>query len=104
AGVADDRRLRGVEEVVEVLGLEDAPVEGLVLDFIPSEVFLSAGAEGRRKHQKWRREKRLAQSGSCHESPADKAATNFLPNYLSNHEFPGGRLGERGQRTCPPKR
>jgi hypothetical protein len=41
-GVANDRRLRPVEEVIEVLRLQDFPVEAFVLDFVASKIVLGA--------------------------------------------------------------
>src|SRR3954471_2037730 len=42
--VLNEQRLSRIEEVVEVFGLDDPPLEGFVLNLVATEVRLSVGA------------------------------------------------------------
>src|SRR6185437_2769739 len=73
-GVSHGRRFGRIEKVVEVIRLEDAPVEILVLDFVAPEVVLGAGRRGKRKDGQRYHDRRPAQRISDHEGPAERAA------------------------------
>ena len=59
--VVDDQRLRRIEEIVEVIRLEDFPVEALVLNLVPPEVLLGLG---------WHRTTRAPSSGAMAAPPS----------------------------------
>ena len=100
--VAHEERFGRVEKIVEVLGFDDPPVEGLVLDLVAPEVALrpsGCGRGGDREEQNKCRQP--TQRRSSHTSPAGVPQLDVVPDARRPNGSPCSSNSWRRQTMCP---